>query len=564
LEVTSSKNDYLSKRINKNKAIGWLNSLIFTNDDKYLIWGFNKYTENLSEGIIEVWDLKRDLSVYRIKAHKDSINGLIFWKEKELIISGSWDHMIKIWDFNSSKLVQSHPIDHKIRTLYQSLHSNSSIFIGCEDALFLWDLERNKIVKEYPVNKFGAYSISQTHNYLSRSGASPCPVQLFNVETMEIVYSFTTKYKNAYTSGGVFFSPDGKYLVSGEYDDQEEPIKIWDIEDKTLYKMIGVRENLWEITQITLTKNGRYLFVCTFRGKIWIYKFPIGILLCSIKPDNLEDVFEISNSEEYIVTDTEDSILIWNLKKIIMDAENILENNIIKILEFENEKGVKLSRTKIEEILMIDYNEAERIQEYLDAIIEYKDEEVDEIKILAEQVIKSNKNPTLYDIVITCGFNYEIAKKIGKYLLDTGKLDHFNRISLKEIIVFISYASKDAERYKIKEIAELLTKFEDIKDAKYWEEDSHDNIVKYMNEMLGICDIMLLFCSSKALKSIPVEKEWTAADVINKPIIPIFENLDDIPNLLRTRRGIQFEGENLAKTVREIHHLILKKLTDED
>ena len=130
----------------------------------------------------------------------------------------------------------------------------------------------------------------------------------------------------------------------------------------------------------------------------------------------------------------------------------------------------------------------------------------------------------------------------------------------EDILVFVSYATKDAEVFKIKEIAEILSNHEKVSDVLYWQEDMKDNIIKYMNDNLDRCDIMLLFCSPNALASEPVEKEWTAADIIGKPIIPIFTDPAHIPALLKTRLGIKFDPFNFQKNTSEIYNLILKKL----
>jgi len=128
------------------------------------------------------------------------------------------------------------------------------------------------------------------------------------------------------------------------------------------------------------------------------------------------------------------------------------------------------------------------------------------------------------------------------------------------ILVFTSYATKDAELFKVKEIAEELTKFNDIKDVLYWQEDLYDNIVKYMNDGVGICDVVLLFCTKNANNSVPVEKEWTAAEMLNKPIIPIFINKKDIPPLLTSRLGLEYDPKDSRKIIDKLHKLILKKV----
>ncbi len=131
----------------------------------------------------------------------------------------------------------------------------------------------------------------------------------------------------------------------------------------------------------------------------------------------------------------------------------------------------------------------------------------------------------------------------------------------EEVLVFISYATKDADTFKIKQIAEKLTSYPEIKDVLYWQEDLDDNIFEYMNDNVGKCDVMVLFCSKAALKSVPVKKEWTAADAMEIPIIPIFINPDHIPPLLKSRLVFEYDFYEFQKNVEMLRYLILKKCT---
>ena len=131
---------------------------------------------------------------------------------------------------------------------------------------------------------------------------------------------------------------------------------------------------------------------------------------------------------------------------------------------------------------------------------------------------------------------------------------------VKDAIVFMSYATKDSNDFKIRDTAEILTKCEKISHVLYWQEHMKDNIIKYMNDNLGKCDIMLLFCSPNALTSVPVEKEWTAADIMEKPIIPVFNDPDHIPPLLKPRLGVQLDLLDFKKNIDKIYELIVKKL----
>jgi hypothetical protein len=129
-----------------------------------------------------------------------------------------------------------------------------------------------------------------------------------------------------------------------------------------------------------------------------------------------------------------------------------------------------------------------------------------------------------------------------------------------DILIFISYSTIDSEYFEINNIAEKLQEHQDIKKVFYWEEDLKDDIYDYMNRNLDICDAFLLFCSNKAKKSEQVQLEWKSALKIKKPIIPIFKDEKDIPPLVSTKLGIEFDKNDIDKTVEHLYQLILKKL----
>ena len=162
--------------------------------------------------------------------------------------------------------------------------------------------------------------------------------------------------------------------------------------------------------------------------------------------------------------------------------------------------------------------------------------------------------------------SYELEKELISFMKRESKEDmiaqppNYDIRSEKDnLVIFISYSTKDAEKYKINLVSEKLLEYKEIKEVLYWQEHMKDNIIKYMNDNLGRCNAMLLFCSKNALNSVPVEKEWTAAEALNKPIIPIFEDSRHIPPLLSSRLGLEYEIRNIEKFIKELYDLIVKK-----
>ncbi|MFX0091511.1 MAG: toll/interleukin-1 receptor domain-containing protein [Candidatus Hodarchaeota archaeon] len=127
------------------------------------------------------------------------------------------------------------------------------------------------------------------------------------------------------------------------------------------------------------------------------------------------------------------------------------------------------------------------------------------------------------------------------------------------LMVFISYATKDSRKYKINSIAKKLEKELEIDQVLYWEEHMYDDIIRYMNQNLGCCDVVVVFCSQNAIRSESVQLEWMTALKLKKKIIPVFVKEEDIPPLLTTKLGVQFQRDDFEGTIRYLHQLILKK-----
>ncbi len=208
---------------------------------------------------------------------------------------------------------------------------------------------------------------------------------------------------------------------------------------------------------------------------------------------------------------------------------------------------------------------------YLNAPIKkevFKEKEEEE-----EELLKELRNKlTIVDDLINLNKYPEATEKLT-HIIERADLLNFEEIKslafkkLKDLrdpylVIFLSYATKDAELFNIEELATRLKSFKEIKEVLFWKENTDENIIKFMSDSINRCDVFVLFCSESALKSNAVEREWTAADadMMGKPIIPIFLKTEHIPPLLRSRLGIEFDLKDFNKNIEHIHSLILKKL----
>ncbi len=192
-----------------------------------------------------------------------------------------------------------------------------------------------------------------------------------------------------------------------------------------------------------------------------------------------------------------------------------------------------------------------------DLVSRLKLEQTELIDIIEHEILEGRLEAEINNNILRLKKGLEQKIPHTDYVSKPSKIEGLEK---KEgILLFVSYATKDADLYKISELAHNLETYKDIREVLYWQEDMHDSIIEYMNDNLGRCDVVLLFCSPNALESVPVKKEWMAAESLKKPIIPIFIKPEHIPPLLSDRLGIEFDTFNLQKSVQDIYELTLKK-----
>jgi len=120
------------------------------------------------------------------------------------------------------------------------------------------------------------------------------------------------------------------------------------------------------------------------------------------------------------------------------------------------------------------------------------------------------------------------------------------------IKIFISYATEDSNKFRIREISEKLSAYPQIDEAVFWEGDVKEDIVEYMNEKIPRCDIFILFCSEASFSSRAVRIEWKTAFNSDRVIIPVFESPEYIPPILGSNLGCKFDPNDFSNTISDI------------
>ncbi|MFX1477008.1 MAG: leucine-rich repeat domain-containing protein [Promethearchaeota archaeon] len=122
--------------------------------------------------------------------------------------------------------------------------------------------------------------------------------------------------------------------------------------------------------------------------------------------------------------------------------------------------------------------------------------------------------------------------------------------------VFFSYATKDKYVYHIPRLAELLKAKQNIEEVFYWEESASGSIIDYMNEYVKASDTCVFFYSKNAANSEAVKRERDMAIYQGKHIIPVFIDINDVPDILQIETGVNSSNKSKEQVAEQIYRLI--------
>ncbi|MFX0140355.1 MAG: toll/interleukin-1 receptor domain-containing protein, partial [Candidatus Hodarchaeota archaeon] len=144
----------------------------------------------------------------------------------------------------------------------------------------------------------------------------------------------------------------------------------------------------------------------------------------------------------------------------------------------------------------------------------------------------------------------------SKPIISKPKPDEF-----KDLYIFLSYSTIDTDYFQISRVVKSLEEYPEINKVMYWEADSTQNIVEYMDKMLEKCDVFVLFCSENSMKSVSVRDEWQAAFQRRKKglitIIPVYEQAEHIPVILGHLLKVKYDKTDFNSFTRKLYQEIM-------
>jgi tricorn protease-like protein len=196
-----------------------VNSVTFSPDGKLIVSGSDDDT-------VRLWDIAGNPVGQPFQGHEHDVTSVAFSPDGKLIVSGSDDNTVRLWDIEGNPVGQ--PFQGHENSVYSVAFSPDGKLIvsgSGDNTVRLWDIEGNPVGQPFQGHENSVYSVAfSPDGKLIVSGSFDKTVRLWDIAGNPVGQPFQGHENSVYS---VAFSPDGKLIVSGSDDDT---VRLWDTE----------------------------------------------------------------------------------------------------------------------------------------------------------------------------------------------------------------------------------------------------------------------------------------------------------------------------------------------
>jgi WD40 repeat protein len=245
-------------------------SIDFSPDGELLVSGSEDRT-------IRIWDAATGACLAVWLAHEHWVRSVVFSPDGKRIASSSFDRTIKIWDARTYECLQTfHGHQQRVVALAFSL-DNLHLISGSNDrTVKLWDLATSRCLKTFFGHGDGIWAVAyHPHHDRIASGARDYTTKIWDLQT-GVCTKTLTGYANAVYA--VAASPDGAYLASAH---EDRTVKIWQISSGEIVSIL--RGHLSNVMSVAFSPNDEFLVTGSADESIKLWQRRTGKLLQTFK-----------------------------------------------------------------------------------------------------------------------------------------------------------------------------------------------------------------------------------------------------------------------------------------
>lgn len=290
-------------------------------DGKMLVSGSEDWT-------IRLWNPETSELLGMLGAHSDIVTSVALSRDNLLLASGSSDKTVRIWNIETRQVLRICSQHKKPVTSVSFSPTGERLASGSEDTtICIWDVKTGQLIKILERYTSTVYSVAWSPDgHFLASAYGDSTVRVWNVDTGQPAYTLTDHTDAVYC---VIWSPDGHFLISGSRD---KTIRIWDLHVR---RQVNILErHTSSIFSISFSTEGRLLASKSNDGTVRLWRTNTWELVETIKqPSGAEEwsnalAFHPSKPLLAMPSTEESSINIWELDLDVLLSTATVGNSV--------------------------------------------------------------------------------------------------------------------------------------------------------------------------------------------------------------------------------------------
>lgn len=216
----------------------WVDAVAIGKDGQILVSGSYDNT-------IKLWDLPTGKSVYTLVGHSSTVHSVAISYDKKTVVSGSDDGTIKVWNTSTGQLIRTvkdsaseRNTATKVQSVSISKDGQKFVSGGDDRTVKIWQLETGKLVQTLHGHSHKVEVVAiAPDNQTIVSGSDDGTIKIWQLETGELIRTIHGDFGAIYA---LEISANGETIVSGH---GQKQIKIWQLKTgalvRTLYGNFG-------------------------------------------------------------------------------------------------------------------------------------------------------------------------------------------------------------------------------------------------------------------------------------------------------------------------------------
>lgn len=248
-----------------------ITSLCFNSDSKLILSGSFDST-------VKLWDRQNGYCKHTFKEHTKEVLSVDVNKSGELAVSGGNDNSIKLLSISKLDCLQSLEYHEDIVTSVSfSPYGNLVLSGSYDETIKIWDVDKKKIVKSYDNVKKKIYSVRFNHDCSLIMYVGFRDIGLINVQSGETIFSIDQGF-NPFLPAR--FSPDGRYIIArGIIANDKIDMKLISLHgDKSIF----FEGHIHFIPAISFSYDGNFILSGSYDRTLKIWNAKTGECLRSI------------------------------------------------------------------------------------------------------------------------------------------------------------------------------------------------------------------------------------------------------------------------------------------